>query len=918
MPGTGKINNGIDKGIRSWTLATKLRPPSMGVRHMPRPRLSAGGPVSGSFRLALVSAPAGSGKTTVLSEWYQELRNKRRTAAWLSLDSFDNEPRRFLVQLISAVQSVRPEFGRRAARLITVNPDTLLEDLAESIAHDFAGGDPGVVVFLDDYHVIRDRAIHSMVDYLLRYVPENVRFVIGTRRNPPLSVERFRLRGEVLELGWEELRFNIDEARNYLTEVCRLPLSEEQVRTLCDRTEGWVTGLQLASMAFSGATDPAGFVAGFTGEQRNIADYLMEDVFRRQSASLRQFLMKTSILERMTASLCDAVTGRQDGRQWIETLERSNLFIFGLDEHRTWFRYHHLFAEFLQNRLKTEHPEDMGELHDRASEWFEKNGYSTEAVRYAIEGNRFPRAARLLETAGRELFRHGDFKELRRWIDALPERAVRRSPILCTLHAWALAYMGEFESARHRIACAAEGAAKPERASGRGSAAAGPIKAELQVLRAVVGIIQTDEPDVAGLHSGIVSLFPRKESALRGYAYITLGFASRVEGYLSLALQHFRDALVVSDGSNSSLVNLNARLNIGIVNYVMGRSNDAEESFRRSLEISRERLWLRSIGAAFLRYGLALVLYDRNRPEEALAELSDAIAFLEAGDAFGFLGMALVERARVQLALARRDLADADIARARQVARKHHVGRVSFRADLLETRMAVLAGNRDKAAEFLDAAKSAFDDESIGDRPVYPEKYEYFLVERIRLLSAQGQHEEAADLAGKAARSAESAGRGRNLIEFLILQAAAWSGLSRMKEALEALENALSLAMGEGIVRPFLNSGAEIAPLLRQFKTRDTFRSAVSAILSALEGRGEPDAGETADRRSHDPFHQREVQILKLVSEGLRNREIGRRLFLSEETVKWYLKGLYCKLDVGTRTEAIAKARKFGLIAEPS
>jgi LuxR family maltose regulon positive regulatory protein len=229
--------------------------------------------------------------------------------------------------------------------------------------------------------------------------------------------------------------------------------------------------------------------------------------------------------------------------------------------------------------------------------------------------------------------------------------------------------------------------------------------------------------------------------------------------------------------------------------------------------------------------------------------------------------------------------------------------------------MSVMEGKPEKSAELLDAAKTAFGDDSIGDRPVYTEKYEYFLLERIRMLSALGRHEEAAELAAKAAGSAESAGRGRNVIEFLVLQAAASNGLSRPKEALEALEHALSLAAGEGIVRPFINSAGEIVPLLRQLKAGDKFRGPISDILSAVEDRGET-ARETAEGRSPDPFHQREVQILKLVSEGLRNREIGRRLFLSEETVKWYLKGLYCKLDVGTRTEAIAKARKLGVLAE--
>jgi len=558
----------------------------------------------------------------------------------------------------------------------------------------------------------------------------------------------------------------------------------------------------------------------------------------------------------------------------------------------------------------------MPDLHDRASEWFERNGSPAEAVRYAISGSRFHRAARLLETAGRELFRQGDFKELRRWIDALPEKTVRRSPVLCALHGWALAYLGEFDGARARIACAEATIEKPAR-SPRGVPLPAPVavKAELQVLRAVIGIIQTDEPDVSGLHTGIVSLFPREESALRGYAYITLGFASRAEGYLSLALQHFREALVVSDATDGSLVNLNARLNIGIVNYLMGRANIAEESFRNSLEVAGERLWLRSIGAAFLRYGLALVLQDKNRLGEALEELSEAIAFLEAGDAFGFLGMALVERARTHLALGRTDLAAADLARARQVARQHNVGRVSFRADLLEARMAVQGKDPVKAAGFLDAAGTAFGGEKFIDRPVFSEKYEFFLVELLRLLIARGQFGEVVKLAGKALRSAGSAGRGRNVIEFLVLQAAAWNGLSRTEKALADLERALILAEREGILRPFIHAGREILPLLRQLRNKERLRAAVTGILSALENPGESAVRKTVPGRTGETFHHREAQILKLIAEGLRNREIGERLFLSEETVKWYLKRLYCKLYVRTRTEAIASARKLGLLA---
>lgn len=915
MPGNGRRVDGTPRVYGHWTLPTKLRPPSTGVRHMPRPRLSAVPASVGSFRLALVCAPAGSGKTTALAEWYSSLRKRHVAVAWLSLDGFDNDPRRFVAHLISAIQSTRPDFGRESHGLLTANPDMLMEDMAASMVRDFARSERQTVVFLDDYHEVRDRTIHAVVDFLLRYLPPHVRFVIGTRRIPPLSVERLRIQGAVLEIRWEDLRFNVDETRDYLRETCGLHLSEEQVRALCERTEGWITGLQLAAMAFAGAEDADRFVSSITGVQRKIADYLLESVFRRHPPAVRQFLMKTSILDRITAPLCEALTGRQDSQHLIETLEEKNLFIFGLDDRRIWYRYHNLFSEFLQQRLRTELPDEVAGLYDRASEWCEKNGFPTEAVRYAIAGNRFQRAAKLLETAGRDLFRQGDFQELRRWLDALPARIVQRSPVLCALHAWALAYLGELDGAKACIECAEKVIAEPETSAGYGPPSnRGSVRAEIQLLRAVVGIIRTDEPDVSGFHDGIVSLFPEEERVLRSYASIALGFASRVAGYLSVALRHFQEALVVSEDTDSSLVNLNARLNIGIVNYLMGRMNDAEDGFRKSLEVSRERMWSRSIGAAFLRYGLALVLQERNRLSEALEELSEAIAFLEASDAFGFLGMALVERARILFTLGRPDLADADLAQAREVARKYSVERVSFRADLLESRMAVRASELEEADRCLESAIAAFGGEKFFDRRIFLEKQEYFLMEQLRVLLARKRFGEAVRLAAKGARSADTAGRGRNVIEFLLLEAEACHGLSRTDHSLARLERAVVLAHEEGIVRPFLDAGRELIPLLRRLKGKEGLQRAVAGILSALEDCADPADRKTGARQGEEPFHHREVQILQLMAQGLRNREIGKRLFLSEETVKWYLKRLYCKLYVRTRTEAVARARKLGLL----
>ena len=592
-----------------------------------------------------------------------------------------------------------------------------------------------------------------------RYAPSNVRFVVGTRRDPHLPIERLRLRGEVMEIGWDDLRFNNEETRDYLKEACRLSLTDDQIRVFHRRTEGWITGLQLAAMAYTGEVDGDRFVDSFSGAHRKITDYLMDGVFRRQTAAVRQFLMKTAILDRLTSTLCDMLTGRRDGQHMIETLENGNLFLFGMDDHRLWYRYHPLFAEFLRNRARTEHPEEIAALYDRASEWYEKNGTLTEAVRYAIHGNRTERAARLLETAGRTLFREGDFKELRRWIEALPEGSILRSPVLCALHAWALGYLGEFDRARHRISVPRtqfpDGrnrlawTRRRGRRSGPNSGCCDPFSgSSVRTSRMSPRCGPVSFPSFPGMSWCCAATHPSR-----------WGLRARMGGDLPLALRHFQKALDISEGANSSLVNLNARLNIGIVKYLMGRNIAAEESFRKSLEVARERSWLRSIGAAFLRYGLALALHDRNRLGEALGELSQAIEVLEMSDAFGFLGMALVERARTQISLGKRDLAVADLAQARHVARKHDVERVSFRADLLEARMGAQEKDLEKAEHFLESARSVAGMGTLRGRTVFPEKQEYFLVERLRVLLARERFGEAERLAGRAFRSAVSAGK---------------------------------------------------------------------------------------------------------------------------------------------------------------
>jgi LuxR family maltose regulon positive regulatory protein len=905
--------------VEQHALATKLRPPSPGARHLPRPRLLPDDRrLAGPVRLTLIAAPAGSGKTTLMADWCQGLRDAGGDAAWFSIDAFDNLPRRYLTNLVSAIRTVRPGAAGDAIDLLGASADFHVEYVAESILHALSADPRPLTLFLDDYHEIREEAVHAITEFLVRNAPDSLRIVLGTRRVPPLPLERMRIRGTLDEIRWDDLRFDAGETGAYLNGTCGLELSGSLVDSLRERTEGWAAGLQLAAMAFSGREAPEAVVASVTGAQRKISGYLLEDVFRRQAPAVRRFLLETSILDRMTAPLCDRVTGRRDARRMLETLEAGNLFVVALDDQRSWFRYHALFAEFLRNRLRIDSPEAVETLHDRASEWCEENGLPNEAIQYAIAGGGHARAARLLERSGRELFRRGDFKALRGWLDALPADTVRRSPALSALHAWALGYLADFAAARERIAWAeaalAAGADSPAALPG---APLSPAEAELRIIRSVLGIIRRDEPDATALVPGLADCFPPEEAALRGYAEVALGRAFRADGRLDAALARFEAARTVTEGADCALVNLNARLNEAAALHLAGRGLEAERRFRDALDVAGRRHWDRSLGAAFLRYGLAVVLHDRNRLTEAQEQLSEAIALIEAGEGYGFLGVALVERARANAALRRADLAAADLEHARAIAVRHGVERVAFRADLLDARMAILAGDPVKAARCLESAEADIRVPGAkGSSPAAPgEPREACLIERGRLLLSLKQFEEAGRIASAGIREAAAAGRGRNVVEFRIFQALALDGETKRDKALAVLGEALKAADGNGIVRPFVNAGGRLIPLLRLLEANKAFRQAAAPLLAAMQDRGNPVYGKPEPGSIDEPFHHREIQILDLMAKGLRNKEIGKRLFLSEETVKWYLKRLYLKLYVGTRTEAVAKARKLALIS---
>ncbi|WP_327503097.1 LuxR C-terminal-related transcriptional regulator [Arenibaculum sp.] len=864
---------------RSWTFAAKAAPPPPACPLLDRPRLDLPPGVPGAVRIAVVSGPAGSGKTTVLARWHAALRARGMDVAWLTLDPSDADPARFLRASSAVLGFAAGDAGGVAEGLVRrmeVRP---------------------LALFVDDCHHAASPELRSILDLLARYLPAGSLLALGSRGAPPLPLARLRVGGGLLEIGWDRLRFTDAEAQAWLEEA--VPgLAPGTAALLAGRIDGWAAGLALATRALAAGT-PAD---AFSGDRPEVAEYLCEQVRPCLPDGHWRFLLRTSPLDVLSGPACAALTGQADAVGTLEALERAGAFVSRDGD--VW-RRPALVTDFLRRRLAVEEPEAETALHLRASRWHEEAGSVPDALRHAIAGRWYDRAAELLVAEGRELFRQPDFRQLRSWIERLPQAAVRARPELCALHAWSLAYLGEFRAARAGMT-----AARAALAGAAGTPRRVRVDAELRVLDATLGIIQTDDPVADGLDPSILGSFGEDDPVLHAFAEVMLGYAARGAGDLERAAALCRRPAGRAARVGASLVFQLARFNQATIERLAGRSDAAEAVVGDALAVSRERGWLDATGCGFLRVAAAVLHLDGLRPADALVELDAAVAVLEATQAYGFLGVALVERARALHALGREQEADAVLADARRLADRHDVVRVGFRADLAAMRFASDRGVFAPGPVPGPAAAGRAAGTPARDDGVFPERHEAWLVERLRLMLAGGQHAELLRLSVPALRSAGAAGRVRHAVEFLVLQAAAWRELGDPERAVRKLGHALRLGSGDPVPRAFVTAGDGIEPLLGLLAGDGELGGRARRLQARLAAR---DGGAGAEPAAG--LHHREVQILRLVSEGLRNREIGERLQVSEETVKWYLKRLYTKLEVETRTSAVARGRELGVIS---
>jgi LuxR family maltose regulon positive regulatory protein len=799
-------------------LTTKLFVPPARPDLVPRPRLTQRLNEGMTRKLTLLSAPAGYGKTTLLAQWIADWRlpiadwelrpgsdapivNRQSKienppVAWLSLDEGDNDPVRFLTYLVASLQGIEPHIGQAAQAMLQSPQPPPPEAFLTSLINDIAATPTPFVLVLDDYHLIHTLPIHQQLAFLLEHQPPQMHLVIATREDPPLPLSRWRGRGQVLEIRQDDLRFSQEECADFLQRVMRLALSPADVAALQQRTEGWIAGLQLAALSLQGRDDARQFVQSFTGSHRYVLDYLMTEVFQRQPADVQDFLRKTSILDRLTASLCDAVAEREDSRQMLSALEQANLFIVPLDESQQWYRYHRLFRDLLRTQREGL---AVAALHQRAARWFEQHGFLYEAMDHLLAAEDWDEAERLMEGAATQAINHGQFATLNRWLDALPETRLRGSPELAALKGWGLLMLGQLAAARTWVDLA-ENLLRPDAPLFR--------QALVACLRIYLAQIQSDIPQVIVLAQRALALLEAGDPhGLRGAALFNLASAQAVTGDIPAATQTFRELARLGQERGHPISAVSAWSNLAWLAHLQGQTREAVVLGHQALELGVDTRGnpLPLAGQAHLALGL--IYYDLNELAPAQEHLAQGLELSRQLSPTSGAMQAAFTLARIQYLRGETETAQATVASTRRAAAALNLPLADALAAAYEADFQLALGNVEAAARWAETAGL-----SPTDSPVFLREAEYCTY--ARLLLAQNRPAEARTLLANLERYARSGGLVRSLITVGILQARAQQALGQKEPALARLAEAVHLAAGEGYRRAFLDEGEPIRLLI--------------------------------------------------------------------------------------------------------
>ncbi len=878
-------------------LATKLYIPPPRPTVVSRPRLIERLNEGLHHKLTLISAPAGFGKTTLLTQWLSE---SGTPAAWLSLDAGENDPARFLTYLVAALQTIAATIGEKVARVLQSPQPPPIESILTALLNDLTTLPDPVVLVLDDYHLIDAQPIDQALAFLLEHLPPQLHLVLATREDPPLPLARFRARGHLTELRAADLRFTPAEAAEFLNEVMGLRLSTDDISALEQRTEGWIAGLHLAALSLQGHEDPAGFIRSFTGSHHFVLDYLVEEVLQQQSASVQTFLLRTSILERLCGPLCEAVllAPAASGQTTLDYLERANLFLVPLDHERRWYRYHHLFAELLRQRLHQsiafapeEAESQVNALHLRASTWYEAQGLELDAFHHAAAAQDVERAERLMEGKGIPLHFRGAVTTLLDWLASLPRPALDARPSLWWRYGALLLVNGHTTGVEEKLQ-AAEAALEGAEADDQ---TRNLLVGRIAAARATLALTRYQVEPMLAQSRRALEYLPPNNLSLRANAHWTLGTAYLFQGDRAPARRAYTEAIALSQAAGDIFTTILATIGLGNVQEAENQLFLAAETYRRVLQLAGDQP-LQIVYEAHL--GLARICYEWNDLEAAeqyaRQSLHLARQYESVIDRF-----VLCEVLLARLKLARGEVAGAAalLAEASQSARQRNF--VYRLPEVAAAQVLTLLRQGHLAAAT-----------QLAETHGLP-------LSRARVHLASGDPSAALAVLEPVRQQVEARGWADERLKVMVLQALALQAQGNKDQAVNLLVDALALAEPGGFIRLFVDEGASMAHLLAAAAAQGKMPDYIGKLLADCETEEQPRAA-TPDRPPAqpliEPLSRREVEVLRLIAQGLSNQEIGERLFLALDTVKGHNQKIFGKLQVQRRTEAVARARQLGLL----
>jgi LuxR family maltose regulon positive regulatory protein len=900
-------------------LATKLYVPRPHPGFVVRPRLVDRLDQGLQRGLILICAPAGSGKTALLADW---AGRSRQRVAWLSLDAGDNDPARFWRHAAAALERVRPGISGSVGVLVGPSAPPPFERLVTALVNELALDSGETVLVLDDYHLIEAQPVHAALGFLLEHLPPGMHLVLASRADPPLALPRLRARGQLAELRAADLRFSADEAAALLHEAAGPGLAGAAVDALTARTEGWAAGLQLAALSLRGQADVTGFVETFSGSNRYVLDYLAGEVLDRQTEQVREFLLDTSVLERLSGELCDAVTGRPGGQAMLEAIERANLFLVPLDDVRGWWRYHQLFADLLRVRLVQEQPDRVTALHHAAAAWHEAHGLADDAVRHAVAAGDTTWAARLIEHNFDPVYLTGESATLQRWLAQLPTKLVRSRPrlglaltFMALLSGDVMAVTAPLEAAEHASAGAAEAF---EPSVGRAASLLSNVPAAIAISHAWLAYLHGDAEEMATFAAQARRRLADSEWMLESIYQLNMALANWLRGRLGEAERGFTEGIAGWLAENQRNLAVGGCNFLGQVQRGRGRLDAAAATYRRILDLTAPGGAGQPV-AGYGHVGLAEVAYQRNDLAAARAHAAEGTALARRLSETQPLANGLATLAWVRQAEGDAAGALDAISEAERAAPSPAVANLLNPVPALRARLLLAQGDLAAAARWAEERGVGPD-----DAPTYAREQEYLLLARVLL--AQDRAGQALTLLERLLAGAAAQGRTGSVIEIRALQALALAAAGDEDAVISALADALTLGCPQGYVRVFADEGPPMAALLarlvaaqraRKPPARDVPLDCLARVLQAFAGH---DAAAGSGRGAAAPggmverLTARELEVLQFLAAGASNQRIAGELVVTLDTVKKHVSHIFGKLGATSRTEAVARARQLGVL----